>query len=138
MKSLKSLTVFKADGARVSHATFQTITKNYTSLVEVGLSKCVGLKDIYIIRLVTAGCFNLRILNLSCCESVTDDAIAAIASSCKKLQCLKLESCASVTEKNLHLLGSSCVLLEELDLTDCRGINDTGVEFFMFLVSQKI
>ncbi|KNA07287.1 hypothetical protein SOVF_173260 [Spinacia oleracea] len=128
LKTLKSLTVFKADGARVSQATFQTITKNCTSLVEIGLSKCIGLRDIYIIQLVT-GCCNLKTLNLSCCDAVTDDAVAAIAGSCKKLQCLKLESCGYVTEKNLQLLGSSCVLLEELDLTDCSGINDTALGF---------
>lgn len=128
LKNLKHLNVFKVDGARVSHATFQTITKNFTSLVEIGLSKCIGLRDIYIIRLVT-GCCNLRSLNLSCCDTVTDDAIAAIAGSCRKLQCLKLESCASVTEKNMKLLGYSCAHLQELDLTDCCGINDTGKSF---------
>lgn len=128
LKRLKSLEVFKADGARVSQAATQTITKNCTSLTEIGLSKCIGLKDIYITRLLT-GCGNLKTLNLSCCPAVTDDVIAAIATSCKKLQCLNLESCNSITQRNLHLLGSSCVGLQELDLTDCSGINDTGINF---------
>ena len=120
--------MFKADGTRVSQATIETITKNCTSLTEIGLSKCIGLKDIYITRLLT-GCGNLKTLNLSCCPAVTDDAIEAIATSCKKLQCLNLESCNSITQRNLHLLGSSCVGLQELDLTDCSGINDTGINF---------
>ncbi|XP_057550742.1 F-box/LRR-repeat protein 3 isoform X3 [Amaranthus tricolor] len=128
LKRLKSLKVFKADGTRVSQATIETITKNCTSLTEIGLSKCIGLKDIYITRLLT-GCGNLKTLNLSCCPAVTDDAIEAIATSCKKLQCLNLESCNSITQRNLHLLGSSCVGLQELDLTDCSGINDTALGY---------
>ncbi|XP_021742934.1 F-box/LRR-repeat protein 3-like [Chenopodium quinoa] len=137
LKNLKCLTVFKADGTRVSKATILSITKNCTSLVEIGLSKCIGLRDIYMKQLVT-GCCNLRILNLSCCDTVTDDAIAAIANSCRKLQCLKLESCSSVTEKNFQLLGSSCVLLEELDLTDCSGINDTALSFLSRCSELKV
>ncbi|KAH9624889.1 hypothetical protein KSS87_018373, partial [Heliosperma pusillum] len=129
LKELKHLSVFRADGARVSHSTFRILsTKCRSSLVEIGLSKCIGLQDVDISHLVSR-CTNLQVLNLSCCDVVNDATIAAITRSCSKLQCLMLESCSSVTETSLELLGSSCVLLEELDLTDCCGINDTGLIF---------
>lgn len=128
LKDLKYLNVFRVDGARVLHSTSQTFSTNCRSLVELGLSKCMGLRDFDIARLVT-GSTNLRVFNLSCCDSVTDAAIAAIAGTCRKLQCLKLESCGAITEKSLQLLGSSSFLLEELDLTDCCGINDMALNY---------
>ncbi|XP_074276131.1 F-box/LRR-repeat protein 3 isoform X2 [Silene latifolia] len=129
LKGLKHLNVFRADGARVSHSTFQILSATCrSSLVEIGLSKCTGLQDVDLVRLVSR-CTNLQLLNLSCCDVVNDSTIAAIAGSCPILHCLKLESCSSMTETSLKLLGSSCVLLEELDLTDCYGINDTGLMF---------
>jgi len=125
LKTLKFLNVVRVDGARVCHSTFKTISTNRWSLVDLGLSKCMGLQDFDITWLIT-GCADLKVLNLSCCDSVTDAAIAAIAGSCRKLRSLKLESCGSITEKSLGLLSSSCFLLEELDLTDCCGVNDMG------------
>ncbi|KAL9233332.1 hypothetical protein vseg_008350 [Gypsophila vaccaria] len=128
LKGLKHLNVFRADGARVSHATFQVLSTKCTSLAEVWLSKCIGLKDVDIVRLVN-GCTDLRVLNLSCCDAVNDATIAAIAASCPKLHSLMLESCSYMTEMNLELLGARCLLLEELDLTDCCGVNDTALSF---------
>lgn len=120
--------MFRVDGARVSQSTLKTISTNCNTLVEIGLSKCIGPKDADIVRLVT-GCANLKIINLSCNDSVTDAVIAAIAASCRNLRCLKVESCCFVTEKSLQLLGSSCVVIEELDLTDCCGVNDTALNY---------
>ncbi|KAK9735487.1 hypothetical protein RND81_04G208700 [Saponaria officinalis] len=136
LKGLTHLNVFRADGARVSHATFQILSTECRSLVEIGLSKCVGMKDVDIVRLVN-GCTALTVLNLSCCDAVTDTTIAAIAASCLKLCCLMLESCSSMTEMNLQLLGFRCIHLEELDVTDCCGINDTALGFLSRCVKLK-
>ncbi|XVF41837.1 hypothetical protein PTKIN_Ptkin01aG0312700 [Pterospermum kingtungense] len=128
IKNLNDLERIRIDGARISESSFQVISTHCKSLVEVGLSKCVGVTNMGIMRLVS-GCINLRILNLTCCPSITDAAISAIADSCRNLVCLKLESCNMITEKGLCLLGSFCLLLEELDLTDCCGVNDKGLEY---------
>lgn len=125
VKNLKNLCTFRIDGVQVSDLTLQTIGANCKSLVEIGLSKCIGVTNMGIMQLVS-GCGKLKILNLTCCRFITDVAISAIADSCTNLVCLKLESCDMVTEKSFHHLGSSCLLLEELDLTDCSGINDRG------------
>ncbi|KAK6233227.1 Leucine-rich repeat - like 10 [Theobroma cacao] len=128
IKNLKHLEMIRIDGARISESSFPVISTNCKSLIEIGLSKCVGVTNMGIMRLVS-GCINLRVLNLTCCHSITDAAISAIADSCRNLVCLKLESCHMITEKGLCQLGSSCLLLEEIDLTDCCGVNDKGLEY---------
>ncbi|OMP03239.1 Leucine-rich repeat, cysteine-containing subtype [Corchorus olitorius] len=128
IKNLKQLEMIRIEGARISESGFQVISTNSKSLLEIGLSKCVGVTNMGIMRLIS-GCINLRVLNLTCCHSVTDAAISAIADSCRKLVCLKLESCNMITEKGLCQLGSFCSLLEEIDLTDCCGVNDKGLEY---------
>ncbi|MED6156427.1 hypothetical protein PIB30_014392 [Stylosanthes scabra] len=128
LKNLKQLSVIRIDGVRVSDFILQTIGKNCKSIVEFGLSKCVGVTNMGIMHLVS-GCDSLKILDLTCCRSITDAAIYTIADSCPDLVCLRLESCDMVTENCIYHLGSSCLLLEELDLTDCSGINDTALKY---------
>ncbi|XWS57477.1 hypothetical protein CRYUN_Cryun09bG0177500 [Craigia yunnanensis] len=128
IKNLNHLEMIRIDGARISESSFQVIGTNCKSLVEIGLSKCVGVTNMGIMRLVS-GCINLRVLNLTCCRSITDAAMSAIADSCRNLVCLKLEFCNMITEKGLCQLGSFCLLLEEIDLTDCCGVNDKGLEY---------
>ncbi|XP_061371972.1 F-box/LRR-repeat protein 3 [Gastrolobium bilobum] len=128
LKNLKQLSIIRIDGVRVSDFILQTIGTNCKSLVELGLSKCIGVTNMGIMQLVS-GCGNLKILDLTCCRFITDAAISTIADSCPDLVCLKLESCDMVTESFLYQLGSSCLLLEELDLTDCSGINDIALKY---------
>ncbi|KDO81778.1 hypothetical protein CISIN_1g006499mg [Citrus sinensis] len=128
MRDLKNLEAITMDGARISDSCFQTISFNCKSLVEIGLSKCLGVTNTGITQLVS-GCVNLKTIDLTCCHSITDDAISAIADSCRGLVCLKIESCNMITEKGLYQLGSFCLRLEEIDLTDCNGVNDKGLEY---------
>ncbi|KAL4588396.1 hypothetical protein LXL04_001280 [Taraxacum kok-saghyz] len=124
LKDLKHLKTVRVDGARISDTFFHILSTNCLCLVEIGLSKCEGVNDTGIVKLVS-GHPNLKILDLTCCDDITDLAISAIAHSCTKLSCLKLESCCLLTEKSFSYLGSSCPLLEELDLTEC-SVNDKG------------
>ncbi|GLT79030.1 hypothetical protein SLA2020_505410 [Shorea laevis] len=127
LKGLKHLKLIRIDGSRISETSFSVIS-THCKLLEIGLSKCVGVNNMGIMQLVS-GCVDLRILNLTCCHSITDAAISAIADSCRNLVCLKLESCDMITDKSLYQLGSFCLLLEEIDLTDCCGVNDKGLEY---------
>lgn len=128
LKDLKNLKTIRLDRAPVSDSSFQTIGTNCKSLVEIGLSKCVGVTNMGIMQLVY-GCVGLKIVNLTCCRFITDAAISALANSCRNLVSLKLEACDKVTEKSLNQLGSCCLRLEELDLTDCCGVNDEGLKY---------
>ncbi|KAK7258953.1 hypothetical protein RIF29_24546 [Crotalaria pallida] len=126
LKNLKQLSIIRIDGVRVSDFILLTIGTHCKSLVELGLSKCIGVTNMGVMHLVS-GCGSLKILDMTCCRFITDAAISTIADSCPDLVCLKLESCDMVTENCLYQLGSSCLLLEELDLTDCSGINDIAL-----------
>ncbi|KAE8010272.1 hypothetical protein FH972_006657 [Carpinus fangiana] len=128
LKDLKNLNTIRIDGAQVSDSSFQIISTNCKSLVEIGLSKCIGVTNTGIMQLVS-GCVDLKIVNLTCCRSLTDAALSALTNSCRNLVCLKLESCDMVTEKSLDQLGSCCLRLEELDLTDCCGVTDKGLQY---------
>ncbi|XP_027188211.1 F-box/LRR-repeat protein 3 isoform X2 [Cicer arietinum] len=128
LKNLKQLSIIRIEGVRVSDFILEIIGTNCKSLVELGLSKCIGVTNIGIMQLVF-GSVNLKTLDLTCCRFITDAAISTIANSCPNLTCLKLESCDMVTEIGLYQLGSSCLLLEELDLTDCSGINDIALKY---------
>ncbi|KAK7284399.1 hypothetical protein RJT34_19144 [Clitoria ternatea] len=128
LENLKQMRIIRIDGVRVSDFILQTIGTNCKSLVELGLSKCIGVTNKGITQLVS-GCGNLKILDLTCCRFITDAAISTIADCCPDLVCLKLESCDMVTENCLYQLGSNCLQLEELDLTDCSGINDIALKY---------
>ncbi|KAL5783857.1 hypothetical protein ACOSP7_008886 [Xanthoceras sorbifolium] len=128
MRDLKNLERLVANGAQIDDSSLEIISTNCKSLVEIGLSKCVGVTNTNIIQLVS-GCVDLKIINLTCCRSITDAAISAIADSCRSLLCLKIESCNIITEKGLYQLGSFCLQLQELDLTDCCGVNDKGLQY---------
>ncbi|KAI9072954.1 hypothetical protein K1719_045083 [Acacia pycnantha] len=105
LKNLQNLTVIRIDAVQVSDLALQIIGTGCKSLLEIGLSKCIGVTNIGIMQLVS-GC-----------------------DSCPHLICLMLESCDMVTEKSFYDLGSRCLLLEELDLTECSGINDRALKY---------
>ncbi|CAI8615400.1 unnamed protein product [Vicia faba] len=128
LKNLKRLSIIRIDGVRVSDFILHIIGTNCKSLVELGLSKCIGVTNMGIIRVVS-GCGNLKTLDLTCCRFITDTVISAVSNSCPNLACLKLESCDMVSEIGLYHLGSRCLMLEELDLTDCSGVNDIALKY---------
>ncbi|KGN66042.1 F-box/LRR-repeat protein 3 isoform X1 [Cucumis sativus] len=127
LKNLKCLKAIRLDGTQLSSTFFNVISVHCEYLVELGLSKCLGVTDANIIQLISR-CISLKVLNLTCCHSITDAAISKTATSCLKLMSLKLESCNMITERSLDQLALNCPSLEELDLTDCCGVNDKGLE----------
>ncbi|CAN0914126.1 F-box/LRR-repeat protein 3 [Linum grandiflorum] len=126
LKNLKNLTTLVILGTQVSDAVLRSISIGCKSLHEIALSKCTGVTNAGVVQLLYR---ELKALDLTCCDLVTNAVIHALAESCRSLVCLKLESCFLVTDKGLYHLASSCVLLEEVDLTDCSGINDSGLEY---------
>ncbi|KAK1319419.1 hypothetical protein QJS10_CPB04g00884 [Acorus calamus] len=127
LEDLKSLKSIRLDGFKVSESILRMIGLGCKALAEIGLSKCEGVTDEGIVKLVSS-CVELRTIDLTCCHLVTDISLFAIADSCKKLACLRLESCGLITENGLLRLGSCCSSLEELDLTDCSNMNDSALK----------
>lgn len=95
-KDLNYLQTIRMDGAQVSDHVLQIIAST---------CKCKGVTDFGISQLVL-GCFRLKILDLTCCDELTNLAILTIADSCRNLMCLKIESCNLLTEKGFDRLGS--------------------------------
>ena len=62
----------------------------------------------------------LRTLDLSQCENITDTSVRKVARGCSNLKSLNLRGCVNIN--NIHLGG--CSNLQSLDLADCWRITD--------------
>ncbi|KAK0600235.1 hypothetical protein LWI29_012931 [Acer saccharum] len=141
LKDLKNLEKLVVDGARIADSSLEIISTNCKFLVEIGLSKCAGVTNMNIIQFVS-GWVDLKSINLTCCRSISDAAISAIADSyccgvndkgleylsrCSELLCLKLGLCTDISDKGLFFIASNCAKLHELDLYRCTSIRDDGL-----------
>uniref|UniRef100_A0A2N9J5G7 F-box/LRR-repeat protein 15-like leucin rich repeat domain-containing protein n=1 Tax=Fagus sylvatica TaxID=28930 RepID=A0A2N9J5G7_FAGSY len=147
LKDLKNLKTIRLDRAPVSDSSFQTIGTNCKSLVEIGLSKCVGR-----ISALANSCRNLLSLKLEACDKVTEKSLDQLGSCCLRLEeldltdccgvndeglkylsrcsellSLKLGLCSNISDKGLAYIARNCTKISELDLYRCTGIGDDGL-----------
>lgn len=81
----------------------------------------VGLQDI-------AGCCGkLKVVHLTWCSKLTDDAVTALANNCPNLQILDLSFCHLVTDRGVLAVMGTCGQLEELVLEGCERITEQGI-----------
>ncbi|XP_020573502.1 F-box/LRR-repeat protein 3 [Phalaenopsis equestris] len=121
-----TLNILKLDGLQISDSGLQNIGSNCNNLIEIGLSKCLGVTDKGIGELVSS-CTCLRSIDLTCCHLLTDNVLTAISKYCINLTCLRLEACSLMTEKGFGQIATGCSQLLEIDLTDC-SINDIALQ----------
>ncbi|KAH9755358.1 ubiquitin-protein ligase [Citrus sinensis] len=145
MRDLKNLEAITMDGARISDSCFQTISFNCKSLVEIGLSKCLGVTNTDSCRglvclkiescnmitekgLYQLGSFCLRLeeIDLTDCNGVNDKGLEYL-SRCSELLFLKLGLCENISDKGLFNIASNCLRIQGLDLYKCSGIGDDGL-----------
>ncbi|KDO81777.1 hypothetical protein CISIN_1g006499mg [Citrus sinensis] len=145
MRDLKNLEAITMDGARISDSCFQTISFNCKSLVEIGLSKCLGVTNTDSCRglvclkiescnmitekgLYQLGSFCLRLeeIDLTDCNGVNDKGLEYL-SRCSELLFLKLGLCENISDKGLFYIASNCLRIQGLDLYKCSGIGDDGL-----------
>ncbi|CAL4949656.1 unnamed protein product [Urochloa decumbens] len=139
----ETLTALKLDGLEVLDSLLQAIGEGCNNLVEIGLSKCSGVTDEGISSLV-AQCSDLRAIDLTCCNLITNNALDSIAENyltdcgvndaplqhlakCSELRILKLGLCSSISDKGIAFISSNCGKLVELDLYRCSSITDDGL-----------
>lgn len=72
---------------------------------------------------------NLRALELSDCDKLTDRCLKWLASSCANLTSLNLTFCIRLTNAGIHELSIGTPLLEHLDLSFCGHVTDAAVGF---------
>lgn len=77
IKVLKYFKILWIDGVCVFDFFFLILSFSCRFLIDIGVSKCVGVMDIGIIGLV-CNCINLKILNLACCGFVIDVVIFVV------------------------------------------------------------
>ncbi|KAF9123010.1 hypothetical protein BGW39_009331 [Mortierella sp. 14UC] len=74
-------------------------------------------------------CFpKLKVLYLSDCTFLTDEAIVALAPNMPRLENISLSFCCALTDIALEALSDSCVFLKKLDLSFCgSAVSDASL-----------
>lgn len=70
---------------------------------------------------------HLRRLELSGCESFTDEGLIILAQNCTRLRLLDLEDVNLLTDASLRAFGMYLPKLERLSLSYCENVTDQGI-----------
>ena len=69
----------------------------------------------------------LRVLNFSCCYSITDTGIAALAAGCPLLEKLHVSHCINITDVGFSHLAA-CPRLQDFEANWCDAFGDVSLE----------
>lgn len=139
----------------ITNATVTNLLTTLRFLRELRLAHCVDITDQAFLDLPPQITFDsLRILDLTACENVRDDAVETIITASPRLRNLVLAKCRFITDravyaicklgKNLHYvhlghcsnitdnavmqLVKSCNRIRYIDLACCNRLTDTSVQ----------
>ncbi|XP_019851981.1 PREDICTED: F-box/LRR-repeat protein 13-like [Amphimedon queenslandica] len=84
-------------------------------LMHLGLSE-VDVTDDAIIKMAK-GLNNLQIINLSCCEALTDACVQALAFNCQLLIKVYLAACPHLGDSTAKYLAQGCTWVQHIDLS---------------------
>ena len=90
------------------------IDTNHRSLQVLNVCCCDLVSDVSLINL--AKCRSLTRLNLRALRQVSDTVLLLVAQNCPRLRSLNVSCCPRLTDTSLLTLASGCPELEELDL----------------------
>lgn len=94
------------------------------SLKELSFRKCNGVTDEGL-SCIARKHGQLRKLDITCCQEITDASIESITTSCAYLTSFRMENCSMVSKEAFVLIGKRCQSLEDIDFTETE-INDEG------------
>ncbi|KAK2996748.1 hypothetical protein RJ639_024930 [Escallonia herrerae] len=96
---------------------------------------CSNLSD-STVKCILSQCKNLEVLDIGCCEEVTDAAFQGLSNEGKELvlKFLKVTSCPKITVAGISMLLELCKSLQYLDVRSCplvteAGCDEAGVQF---------
>ncbi|KAK3012877.1 hypothetical protein RJ639_009227 [Escallonia herrerae] len=96
---------------------------------------CSNLSD-STVKCLLSQCKNLEVLDIGCCEEVTDAAFQGLSNEGNELvlKFLKVTSCPKITVAGISMLLESCKSLQYLDVRSCplvteAGCDEAGVQF---------
>jgi len=101
---------------------------NCHDLLEIDLHGCVNLNDISVTALLTEG-RQLRELRLAQCSLLTDEAFLSLPMehSYENLRVLDLTDCNTLTDAGISKIVNAAPRLRNLVLAKCREVTDRGV-----------
>ncbi|VDC04105.1 unnamed protein product [Peniophora sp. CBMAI 1063] len=102
------------------------ITRQLDQLRLLDLSGCEKLTDDAIEGIIAAAP-RLRNLALTKCKAITDRAIEAICALGKNLHYIHLGHCANITDRSVKNLARSCTRMRYIDLANCGRLTDMSV-----------
>ncbi|KAF3647693.1 putative pentatricopeptide repeat-containing protein-like [Capsicum annuum] len=99
------------------------------SLKKLRMDWCLNITDSSL-DCILSKCRKLEVLDIGCCEEVTDAAFQQLGSEnfMLGLKILKVSNCPKITIEGLKKLLKSCEYLEYLDVRSCPLITKAGCE----------
>uniref|UniRef100_A0A5B7BPJ4 Putative F-box/LRR-repeat protein 4 isoform X2 n=1 Tax=Davidia involucrata TaxID=16924 RepID=A0A5B7BPJ4_DAVIN len=105
------------------------------SLKNLRMDWCSNVSDSSL-NCILSECRNLEVLDISCCEEVTDAAFRGLGNEEFELvlKVLKVSNCPKITVAGIGMLLELCNSLEYLDVRSCphvskAGCDDAGLQF---------
>lgn len=92
------------------------------------ITRCLAMTDDAVLSLLSLRP-PLEVVNLSSCEDITDAATIALVRQCGgSLVKLNVSKCPRLTDDALLAVAASCSLLEEVRFYNCPGVTDASVQ----------
>ena len=126
-KSLRELRVGHC--SLITDAAFLDLPKSlsFESLRILDLTACIHLHDDAVEKIIGA-CPRLRNLVLAKCKEITDRSVLAITKLGKNLHYIHLGHCAHITDTAVVQLVKMCNRIRYIDLACCHRLTDTSVK----------
>jgi hypothetical protein len=113
----------------------RTSKKNANLIERLDLSKYAdSIDDAFLEKIVTAFP-NLKKLNCSHCENITDKGMESIV-KLKGLEFLGLDHCHKITNTGVEFISTNLTNLKNLSLSDCQITNESTI--FMAVYLEKL
>lgn len=90
---------------------------DFLELETLNMSKC---QQITAMGIAGLKCPSIKVLNISDCHNLSDQAIHIISTSLKRLTYLHIERCSQLTDISLDAISKHCKHLKYLDVRGCR------------------
>lgn len=115
--------------AEINDSAFLNLPEHMTfdSLRILDLTACENVKDDAVERIVNAAP-RLRNLVLAKCRFITDRAVSAICKLGKNLHYVHLGHCSNITDPAVIQLIKSCNRIRYIDLACCNRLTDNSVQ----------
>ncbi|KAH1555128.1 hypothetical protein KXV92_001934 [Aspergillus fumigatus] len=112
----------------VTNPSVTSLMTTLRSLRELRLAHCVEISDAAFLNLPESLSFDsLRILDLTACENVKDDAVERIVSAAPRLRNLVLAKCRFITDRAVQAICKLGKNLHYVHLGHCSNITDPAV-----------